>query len=62
MLHDMDANSLAQFRRKQLGFVFQDFNLLDSLTVKENIMLPMILEKKKRIGNGRESPGACEPF
>ncbi|MCM3742365.1 ABC transporter ATP-binding protein [Oceanobacillus luteolus] len=46
MLHDMDANSLAQFRRKQLGFVFQDFNLLDSLTVKENIMLPMILEKK----------------
>ena len=29
-----------------MGFVFQDFNLLDSLTVKENIILPMILEKK----------------
>lgn len=45
-LHDMDSDELALYRRKYLGFVFQDFNLLDSLTVKENIMLPMILEKK----------------
>lgn len=42
----MTGEKLALFRRKQLGFVFQDFNLLDSLTVKENIILPMILEKK----------------
>ncbi|MDY7223231.1 ABC transporter ATP-binding protein [Halalkalibacterium halodurans] len=42
----MDGNQLALFRRKELGFVFQEFNLLDSLTVKENIMVPMILEKK----------------
>ena len=42
----MSADELALFRRQQLGFVFQEFNLLDSLTVKENIMLPMILEKK----------------
>lgn len=37
---------LALFRRQQIGFVFQEFNLIESLTVKENIMLPMILEKK----------------
>lgn len=42
----MTGGKLALFRRKQLGFVFQDFNLLDSLTVKENIILPMVLEKK----------------
>ncbi|CEG28658.1 ABC transporter ATP-binding protein [Bacillus sp. B-jedd] len=42
----MTGDDLALFRRKELGFIFQDFNLLDSLTVKENILLPMILEKK----------------
>ncbi|KHF39643.1 ABC transporter ATP-binding protein [Halalkalibacter okhensis] len=42
----MSGDELALFRRKQLGFVFQEFNLLDSLTVKENIIVPMVLEKK----------------
>lgn len=46
-LSQFKGEKLAQFRRRQIGFVFQDFNLLDSLTVKENIMLPMILEKKQ---------------
>ena len=45
-ISEMSTDELALFRRQQLGFVFQEFNLLDSLTVKENIMLPMILEKK----------------
>lgn len=45
-ISEMLRNQLALFRRRQLGFVFQEFNLLDSLTVKENIILPMILEKK----------------
>jgi putative ABC transport system ATP-binding protein len=45
-LSKMTGDDLALFRRRQLGFVFQEFNLLDSLTVKENIMLPMVLEKK----------------
>jgi len=35
---------LALFRRRQLGFVFQDFNLLDTLSIKENIVLPLVLE------------------
>jgi putative ABC transport system ATP-binding protein len=36
---------LALFRRRRLGFVFQEFNLLDSLTLQENVMLPLILDK-----------------
>lgn len=46
ILSDLPKDGLALFRRQEMGFVFQDFNLLDSLSVKENIMLPMILEKK----------------
>ena len=37
----LSSEELALFRRKQLGFVFQSFNLLSTLTVKENIVLPM---------------------
>lgn len=36
----------AFFRRKHMGMIFQDFQLLESLTVKENILLPLILERK----------------
>jgi len=43
----LTKNELALFRRQHLGFVFQEFNLLDSLTLKENVMLPMILDNKK---------------
>lgn len=43
--HSISQAMLAQFRRKQLGIVFQDFNLLDTLSVRENIALPMILDK-----------------
>ncbi|KRN28428.1 hypothetical protein IV38_GL001428 [Lactobacillus selangorensis] len=41
-LHDQQ---LAEFRRQQLGFIFQDFNLLDALTVRENLILPLSLDK-----------------
>lgn len=34
---------LADFRKNDLGFIFQDYNLLDTLTVKENIMLPLAI-------------------
>lgn len=43
---DMNEDQLALFRREKLGFIFQDYNLLDSLTVKENIALPLALQKK----------------
>lgn len=39
------GDELADIRRKEIGFIFQDFYLMDSLTVRENIMLPMILDK-----------------
>ncbi|TCP69389.1 ABC transporter ATP-binding protein [Baia soyae] len=44
--HVLKANDLARFRRRHLGFVFQDFNLLDTLTIAENIVLPLTLDKK----------------
>lgn len=44
---DMKKKELAMFRRRELGFVFQDFNLLDTLTVAENIVLPLTLDKVK---------------
>lgn len=45
-INQMSKNELSLFRRQHLGFVFQEFNLLDSLTLKENVMLPMILDHK----------------
>ncbi len=42
--HKLKRGQLALFRRRELGFVFQDFNLLDTLTVRENIVLPLTLD------------------
>lgn len=42
---NLDEDELSVFRRKQLGFIFQDYNLLDTLTLKENIILPLSLSK-----------------
>lgn len=39
------GEELALLRRRELGFVFQDFNLLDTLTIGENIVLPLTLDK-----------------
>lgn len=38
---------MAKFRRENLGFVFQDFNLLDTFSNEDNIMLPLVLSNKK---------------
>ena len=48
LLDGMDLNTIkeknaAAFRRDHLGFVFQDFNLLDTFSVKDNILLPLVL-------------------
>ncbi len=51
----LSESNLAQLRGKNIGFIFQQFNLIPTLTVKENIMLPMSLqgtsqfEKEKRV-------------
>lgn len=39
-------SDISKFRRDNLGFIFQDFNLLDTLTLKENILLPLILAEE----------------
>ncbi|MTD31652.1 ABC transporter ATP-binding protein [Planomicrobium sp. YIM 101495] len=42
--HALTPDELALFRRRELGFVFQDFNLLQMLTVEENLVLPLTLD------------------
>ncbi|WP_439444009.1 ABC transporter ATP-binding protein [Listeria aquatica] len=44
-LEDMDEQEMSLFRRNQLGFIFQDYNLLDTLSLRENIILPLALAK-----------------
>lgn len=59
-------NALCAFRRDNLGFVFQDFNLLDSLSMRDNIVLPLVLkganynEMFERLGKLAEQLGISE--
>lgn len=41
----LQGEQLALFRRRRLGFVFQDYNLVDSLNIGENIALPLVLDR-----------------
>lgn len=70
-LGQIREKEMAEFRRKNLGFVFQDFNLLDTFSVKDNIFLPLVLsgekypemEKKlKRIAKELEIEGILEKY
>lgn len=45
-ISELSAGELARFRREKLGFVFQDFNLLDTLTIEENIGLALSLNHR----------------
>ncbi|OLF19119.1 ABC transporter ATP-binding protein [Actinophytocola xanthii] len=51
LLNAMDETELTVFRRKRIGFVFQAFNLLPSLTAEENVTLPL------RLAGARPTPG-----
>ncbi|MCM3747877.1 ABC transporter ATP-binding protein [Paenibacillus pasadenensis] len=46
-LLEMKKPAARQFRQERMGFIFQDYNLLDTLTAKENILLPLSLRKVK---------------
>ncbi len=46
-LSKIKESRMAEFRRDNLGFVFQDFNLLDTFSVKDNILLPLVLTGMK---------------
>lgn len=45
VINSLSSDQMALFRRHHMGFVFQEFNLLDSLSLKENVMLPLALDK-----------------
>lgn len=46
----MKQTKLSQFRREELGFIFQDSNLLDTLTARENIALPLTIARTNSAG------------
>lgn len=52
-IHTMSANEMGRFRSRNLGFVFQEFNLLDTHTMYENIAMPLALAKTKKEEIGR---------
>lgn len=46
-IHNGSDKQLSTFRRRKIGFIFQQFNLLPALTARENIIMPMLLDKKQ---------------
>lgn len=56
----LSENELTTFRRDRLGFVFQEYNLLDTLTVEENIALPLNLKKADRFEIENSVKGVSE--
>lgn len=50
----LDEESLAEYRNKRIGFVFQFYHLLPELTVKENVILPSLIAGKRRFGRADE--------
>ncbi len=46
-LFDIKDSAMASFRRDNIGFVFQEFNLLDTFTLEDNILLPLVLAGKR---------------
>ncbi|SHH63158.1 ABC transporter ATP-binding protein [Clostridium intestinale] len=47
-LTEINQKDIAKFRRENLGFIFQDFNLLDTLTIHENIALALTINRQKK--------------
>lgn len=57
-LVEIKNKELSSFRRNNLGFVFQDFNLLDTFSLKDNIFLPLVLSGEKY----QQMQGKLEPI
>ena len=58
----LDEDALAEVRNKQLGFIFQDFLLLDGLTVRQNILLPAIIGGTVSNMTEQRADQLCEVF
>lgn len=61
-LSKLKDKELADFRRDNLGFVFQDFNLLDNFSIKDNILLPLVLANKKYKDMGARLEKVTKPL
>lgn len=62
LLATRTEDELAEVRNSKLGFVFQDFMLLDGLSIKENIMLPRIIAGKAGQGMEENASRLCQMF
>ena len=56
----LTEKEISAFRRKNLGFVFQDFNLLDTFSLRDNIYLPLVAGRGRLSGDGAEDPSHCK--
>lgn len=61
-LASLDAEGLAVVRNRKLGFVFQDFCLLDGLSVKDNILLPRIISGQTEEAMEEDAARLCRIF
>ncbi len=59
-LSSVPEKEIAAFRRQNLGFVFQDFNLLDTLSIRDNIFLPLVLAGKEYRRDGKAISTDCK--
>jgi putative ABC transport system ATP-binding protein len=59
-LSDMSDDEITLFRRRHVGFVFQSFNLLPTLTAEENVALPLLLDRVPRRDVRRRVAGVLE--
>ena len=59
---ELYGDKLADIRNSKIGFIFQDFYLMDSLSVEENIMLPMILKKSPVKEMQKKAKNLAEQF
>ena len=58
----LDEDALARVRNRKLGFVFQDFLLLDGLTVRDNILLPCIIAGQSDAAMETDADSLCDVF
>lgn len=62
VISDLSEKGLSKVRNEKLGFIFQDFMLLDGLTVKENVCLPQIIAKKPIVEMEEKAGMLCSLF
>ncbi len=58
---ELSEDALSDFRKNNLGFVFQDYNLLDTLTIEENILLALTLQDEVKVSGQTEVSRGTNP-